>query len=131
MEKNVMRTFLVLSLVLVLSMSGCSLFFAKSTFFVENNTGVDLVVSYVGIQDNDDDPVTVSAGQTVQFAIGMLIEADAVLPSLYFRSLSIALASAPDAAVYTQDPIDDGLWESVPVDGKEYEYILSISVDDI
>ena len=121
--------------VLFCATSGCMLFVTESEFYVENDTGYDLSVSWVleydGSEGSTTDPIP--PGESVMIADGELLEADELPPSIYFSSITIeAEIGGTTVTVYSRDPVDDDEWvRSEQVSRGDYIFTLTLTDDDL
>jgi hypothetical protein len=122
------RSLVVAAAVIVTVLLGsCFLFVAKSEFYVTNETGADLTVSWTErYHDTGEQSEVVEAGATVLIATGRLLEADTLPPQQFFISFQIT----GDAGSYVQDPIDDDAWDVVR-DGRLGIWTLTITAADL
>jgi hypothetical protein len=123
---RMMRMMLVVAVTVFVG--SCVFFAAQSDFYVDNQSASDLTVSWTRV-DGGSGEAAVAAGTRVMLMSQQLIETDMVLPSDIMTAL---VATVNGAAVYTQDPINDGLWERTAGSGsKDYVFDLVLTDADL
>ena len=116
---------------LAIGVSGCG-FVARSDFYVRNESGLALLVSWDGNLDgkegSSDGPI--GPDQEALLVTGRLLEADELLPSEFFGSIRLERVEpfSDPVEVFYESPVDDDRWERTVLTGtKRYRFTFVVT----
>lgn len=111
---------------------GCVLISAWASYEITNTgqTAVEVTWTTHFDEGSQSYPNEIAPGETAVFATFRLLEADAVRPSLYFRTMAVTDAT-DSTVVYDANEIDDSLWAVEETGYHRHVYTLTVGDDGV